>query len=76
MTNHPNRSQTARKQAQAAGYSIYPGEYQTDGKNKLGRWYVHHESEGVDRSPNSSGYRTQREAWEAALDHARMMGRI
>ena len=67
MTNHPNRSQSVRKRAQALGYSIYQGEYLDTPDNRLGRWYVEHRDDEF-RRPYGPGHATQREAWEAALE--------
>lgn len=75
MTNHPNRSQTARKLAEAAGYYIREGSYRGTTDDRLGRWYIGHEDEEFFR-PYGAGYRTQREAWEAALEHARDAERV
>jgi hypothetical protein len=69
MTNHPNRSQSVRKQAQALGYYIREGSYQGTTDDRLGRWYYGHESDEFFR-PYGAGYRTQREAWTAALEDA------
>lgn len=75
MTNHPNRSQSARRQAQAAGYFIREGEYQGTADNRLGRWYFGHEEDNGFR-PLGAGHASQKTAWEAALEHAREIGRI
>ncbi len=74
MTNHPNRSQAARKQAEALGYFIREGEYHGTTDNRIGRWYVGHESEGGFR-PFGAGHGTRTEAWAAAMEHARETGR-
>ena len=66
--NHPNRSQTARKQAQALGYFVREGSYQGTTDDRLGRWYYGHQDDDGFR-PWGAGYATQREAWEAALEH-------
>lgn len=71
MANHPNRSQSARKQAQALGYYIREGSYQGTTDDRLGRWYVGHESDEFFR-PYGPGHRTQSEAWEAAAEQARL----
>lgn len=70
MPNHPNRNQSARKQAQALGYYVREGSYIGTTDDRLGRWYWGHKSFNGFR-PYGPGYRTQREAWEAALEHAR-----
>lgn len=70
MTNHPNRSQSARKQAQALGYYIREGSYQGTTDDRLGRWYFGHKDDNGFR-PYGAGYGTQRKAWEAALEHAK-----
>lgn len=72
MANHPNRSQSARKRAQAAGYYVREGRYQGTTDDRLGRWYYGHEADAVFR-PWGPGHRTQREAWQAALDHASLI---
>jgi len=69
MTNHPNRSPANRKLAEAAGYYIREGSYQGTTDDRLGRWYVGHESEEFFR-PYGAGYRTQGEAWAAAATAA------
>lgn len=74
MTNHPNRTSAARV-AKAAGYYIREGSYQGTTDDRLGRWYYGHDDDGGFR-PYGSGYRTQREAWCAALEHARQTGRV
>lgn len=68
MTNHPNRTQSARKQAQAAGYYILPGCYRNTTDDRLGRWYYGHNDFGG-FAPFGPGYPTQKAAWEAALEH-------
>ena len=62
MTNHPNRSQACRKRAEAAGYYVREGSYRAADR----RWCVGRKD---DRSYDA-GYRTQREAWEAAAKAA------
>ena len=74
MTNHPARNQSAQKQAKALGYYIREGSYQGITDDRLGRWYYGHESDDGFR-PYGAGHKTQRDAWEAALDHARIVGR-
>lgn len=69
MTNvSPNRSQSARKVAQAAGYYIREGSYTGTTDDRLGRWYFGHDSDNGFR-PWGAGHATQREAWEAAAEH-------
>lgn len=70
MTNHPNRSPSNRKAAQAAGYFIREGSYQGTTDDRLGRWYVGREGEMF--APHGAGYRTQGEAWAAAAEAARL----
>ncbi len=66
MTNHPNRS-SAAKQAKAAGYYVRRGSYMGTTDDRLDRWYVGHSGDEFFR-PFAPGFRTQREAWEAALE--------
>ncbi len=69
MANHPNRN-TAAKQAKSAGYYIRRGSYMGTTDDRLDRWYVGHDGDNFFR-PWGSGYRTQREAWEAAAEMSR-----
>lgn len=64
MTNHPNRSTSARKTAQAAGYYIREGSYTGTTDDRAGRWYVGKDGEGF--RPFGPGHRTQSEAWSSA----------
>lgn len=75
MTNHPNRSQTARKLAQAAGYYVREGSYTGTADDRLGRWYIGHNDDDGFR-PYGAGHRTQGAAWEAAVEHGREIGLI
>jgi hypothetical protein len=68
MTNHPHRNQSAREQAQGLGYYVCQGDYLDTPDNCLGRWYYGHDGDSASRR-YGAGYRTQREAWEAALEH-------
>ena len=72
MANHPNRSQSTRKDAQAAGYFVREGAYQGTTDDQLGRYYVG--KEGKLFCPWGAGFRTQREAWSAAAEQARAHG--
>ena len=69
MTNHPNRSQTARKIAEAAGYYIREGSYTGTTDDRAGRWYLGKEGESF--RPFGPGHRTQREAWSRAAELAK-----
>jgi hypothetical protein len=69
MSNHPNRSQSARKIAEAAGFYVREGSYQGTTDDRLGRWYVGHKDEDGFK-PFGPGYRSQKAAWEAARDQA------
>lgn len=62
----------ARKKAQAAGYYIREGEYQSTADNRLGRWYSGHKDDEFFR-PYGKGHATKGDAWltvanEMALD--------
>lgn len=74
MTNHPNRSHSARVIARGLGYYVRQGSYQGTTDDRLGRWYVGHDDDNGFR-PYGAGHPSQRAAWEAALDHARTTGR-
>lgn len=69
MVNHPNRSKSARRIAEAAGYYIREGAYQGTTDDRLGRWYVGHEDHAY--APHGAGHATQKAAWEAAAEAAR-----
>lgn len=69
MVNHPNRSQSARKIAEAAGYYIREGTYQDVTENKIGRWYFGHEDDPTILL-GGTGYTSRGAAWEAAGEHA------
>ena len=70
MSNHPNRNNSARKQAQILGFYIREGSYSGTSDDRLGRWYYGHKSDQGFR-PFGAGHPNQREAWQAALaDHA------
>ena len=65
-------TQTAKQIAQAAGYHVARGAYHGTTDDRADRWYVaHNDDEMIDR--RGDGYRTQREAWEAAAEHAAEM---
>jgi hypothetical protein len=68
MTNHPQRTaiSAAKRTAQAAGIYIREGSYQGTTDDRLGRWYLGRDGEPF--RPWGSGYRTQGEAWLAAVD--------
>jgi hypothetical protein len=61
--------QTARKQAQQLGYYVREGSYSGTTDDRIGRFYFGHESDNGFR-PYGAGYRTQTEAWNAALEDA------
>lgn len=65
---------TARKIAKAAGYYIREGSYLGTTDDRLGRWYFGHDNDNGFR-PYGAGHRTQREAWEAAFEHAQQTDR-
>jgi hypothetical protein len=69
VANHPHRSTSHRKVAQAAGYYVREGSYQGTTDDRLGRWYVGKEGEPF--RPHGAGHRTQGEAWRAAAEAAR-----
>jgi hypothetical protein len=74
MTNHPNRTPTARTLAKRAGYYIREGSYQGTTDDRLGRWYVGHKDDNGFR-PWGAGHPSQKAAWEAAAEHAQEEGR-
>lgn len=59
---------TTRKAAKEAGYYVREGAYTGTTDDRLGRWYVGKEGEGF--RPLGAGYRTQREAWQRAIELA------
>lgn len=59
---------TARTTAKKAGYYIREGSYQGTTDDRLGRWYYGHKDDNGFR-PWGAGYRSPKEAWEAALEH-------
>lgn len=69
MVNHPRRTAVAaaRKAAQADGYYIREGSYRGTTDDRLGRWYVGHNSDDFFR-PFGSGHATQGAAWLAIAD--------
>ena len=75
MINHPNRTPAARTLAKKAGYYIREGSYQGTTDDRLGRWYFGHKEDEFFR-PYGSGHPSQKAAWEAACEHARLMGRV
>lgn len=71
MVNHPNRSKSARRIAETAGYYIREGAYQGTTDDQLGRWYVGHEDHAF--QPHGAGHATRKAAWDAAAEQAREM---
>jgi hypothetical protein len=61
----------ARQAAVAGGYYIREGSYQGTTDDRLGRWYIGHETDRFFR-PYGVGYRTQGEAWLAIADEMAM----
>ena len=75
MSNHPNRNAVAiaRRTAKAAGYYIREGSYSGTTDDRLGRWYVGHESDEFFR-PYGAGHATQGAAWLAAAEQMALDG--
>lgn len=70
MVNHPNRGGANRRLAEAAGYSISEGAYQSTTDDRLGRWYVQAPGQDyIDR--RGPGHASRAQAWAAAAEHAR-----
>ena len=67
MANHPNRSQSPRRAAEAAGYFIREGSYQGTTDDSLGRWYTGREGEPF--RPYGAGHPSQAAAWRAIAEH-------
>ncbi|HEY8751400.1 MAG TPA: hypothetical protein VIM11_25695 [Tepidisphaeraceae bacterium] len=57
----------ARKAAHAAGYYIREGSYRGTTDDRLGRWYIGHESDRFFR-PFGPGHATQSAAWLTIAD--------
>lgn len=70
-----NRTSTARKIAETAGYYVREGAYHGTTDDRIGRWYFGHKSDGGLR-PYGAGHPTQKAAWEAAHEHAQQTGRV
>ena len=70
MANHPNRSTSNRKAAEAGGYYIREGAYQGTTDDRLGRWYVGREGEMF--APMGAGFASRAQAWAAAADAAKL----
>ena len=61
----------AKSYAQSHGYYIREGSYIGTTDDRLGRWYIGNNGDQFFR-PYGAGHRTQREAWFAAAEQARM----
>lgn len=70
MANHPNRSSSNRKIAEAAGYYVREGSYQGTTDDRLGRWYVGKEGELF--APFGAGYPSRAQAWAAAAENVEL----
>ena len=60
-------ARNAKRVAIAAGYDIREGSYTGTTDDRLGHWYVTHESDDTFR-PYGAGYATKTAAWNAAFE--------
>ena len=61
------RVASAQRRARAAGYSVRAGSYIDTTDDRLGRWYIQHESDSSFR-PFGTGHATQGDAWLAVAN--------